>query len=87
MFYFQKLFELFHMVFPKVVDHVLSDLLNFLFGQFTKHMHDIAFLFLGVPQMFWLIFRMCKKVFTLVKERICHEELFVLELLNFYDLL
>lgn len=71
------------MVFPKIVDHVFVDLLNFFRGQFGKDVHDVAVVFLGVPELFGLLFCMREKVFCLVEESIGQVKLFVLQLLHF----
>lgn len=49
-------------------------------------MHDIALMFLGVPEVFGWLFGVGEKVFGFVEEGVGEVELFVLELLHFDDL-
>ena len=82
----QKIFELRNMVISKIVDHILGDLLYLIRRQFRKYMHNIAFMFLGVPELFGLLFSVGKKLFVKVEACIGEVELFVFELLHFKDL-
>jgi hypothetical protein len=74
------------MVISKIVDHILGDLLYLIRRQFSKYMHNIAFVFLGVPELFGLLFSVGKKLFVKVEACIGEVELFVFELLHFEDL-
>lgn len=86
-FSMQEIFELREMVLPKIVDHIFGDLLYLIGRQFSKYMHDIAFVLLGVPVLFWLLFGVGKKLFVNVEACVGEVKLFVFELFYFEDLL
>ena len=75
------------MVLSKIVDHIFGDLLYLIGCQFSKYMNDIAFVLLGVPVLFWLLFSVGKKLFVNVEACIGEVKLLVFELFYFEYLL